>query len=163
MDGSNIANVITNATGEPMYPSTGNTAVVAYPASNTTGYQPVSGDSRIYILSNRGDINAGSKITPDGNICYGNSNTFTYDPNGATLSAGEVLMWTLYNSSYGVVNSATEVYNGTSQTGYVFPSTLDVGTYYLKLEIKSTCCGLSKPLWQTLTVNRLEATIEFGD
>ena len=153
----NIANVITDADGEPMYSTSASTAVVAF--ASPGDYQPVSGDSRIFVLRTRSDIGANSQIVPaDGEdvaVCEGTTKTYKYDPGaGASLENGEVLLWTLFDDSYTTpaLGNATEVYSGSPLEGYPLPTTLTVGTYYLKLEIKSNCCGMSEPLWKEITV-----------
>ena len=65
-----------------------------------------------------------------------------------------MLLWTLYDDSYTIpaIGNATEVYSGSPLEGYPLPTTLTAGTYYLKLEIKSNCCGMSEPLWKEITI-----------
>ena len=145
----------------------GNTAAMGFASvglnyqglsSTTTQYNPY-----IFITYERelGSISGADALcTPT---------TYTY--NGG-IAIGDVLQWWLVTSD-GLTQMASQVSVATSAGASASAETafeidpvalgLEAGNnYYLKLVVKNACCGLSVPIWKTLTVDRLDATLEVG-
>ena len=154
----------TPAPGTTTY--SGNNAIMAFPLgltnkalTNTTQYNPY-----IFITQERslGTISGGN------GFCYGSITpvAFTYD---GDIKEDDYLLWRILSfngkTQYGYLAVHAEYDDDSDGTKFeVTPSTLPgIGTYLIKLEIINECCGISIPIWKTVTLTRLEATIEFGD
>ncbi|MBO7132715.1 MAG: fibronectin type III domain-containing protein, partial [Bacteroidales bacterium] len=130
------------------YTTSSTSIITGYGSTGT--YTPVSGGSRVFISQER----TLGTISGPTTIC-GSSENYTY---GGSLSSGDVLLWSLLstdgNTQY---DSRVIAYSG-SQTPYTInPESLGLaaGTYNIKLMVKSNCCGMSIPIWLTVTVGEV--------
>ena len=142
----------------------GNTAAMWFPSTgleyrgltSTAQYNPY-----IFITYDRdlGDISGAEALC--------STVTYTY---GGDIAKGDVLQWWLVTSD-GMTQLASRVAVAAAagdREGTAFeidPAALGLetgNTYYLKLVVKNACCGLSIPIWKTIALGQLEATIEFG-
>ncbi len=133
--------------------STGNNAVMAFPLgmtnkalTNTTQYNPY-----IFIAYER---NLG-EIDGVNNICIRSAQTYTYTYTG-DINNGDVLQWRLVSADG---NTQYESYAVIVEAGSVNTYTINAeslglvaGSYLIKLEIKSDCCGVSVPIWKEIEV-----------
>lgn len=135
---------------------------LALDQNSTTQHNPY-----IFITQER------SLDTIDGpmGICYGSNTPVSYTYEG-DIANRDYLLWRLLSadgqSSYhyvAVPATHDNVNDNKEETAFeVDPSVLpDAGTYLIKLEIISECCGLSIPIWKKITLSRLEAEIDFGN
>ncbi len=133
------------------YTTSSTNIVVGYGSTGT--YTPVNGGPRIYITQTR---NLGA-INGDESICSGISANYTY---GGTIQQGDVLQWRLLSSdgntqyyAHAAIAASNGDATGTKFTIDLNALDLDAGTYYIKLTIKSDCCGVSIPIWKLITIN----------
>jgi hypothetical protein len=138
--------LINDKNGSTSSYTTGSSSIITGYGSTGT-YTPVSGGSRVFISQER----MLGTISGPTTIC-GSSENYTYN---GTLTSGDVLLWYLLstdgNTQY---DSRVIAYSG-SQTPYTInPESLGLaaGTYNIKLMVKSNCCGVSIPIWLTVTV-----------
>ena len=131
--------------------SSGNNAVMAFPLgftnkalTATTQYNPY-----IFITYDR----VLDTLSGADHICLGTPQTYTY---GGEINDGDELYWYLLSSdgntqydSYNVVAAS-----GSTNTFTIDPEALGIntGSYLVKFEIKTPCCGLSVPIWKDVTV-----------
>jgi hypothetical protein len=123
------------------YTSSNNNVVVSY--ANTGTYTPVSGGTNIFITQTR------SLGTISGNdyICNGNSSTYTYT---GSLEDGDYMFWKFCDSN----GNPIQQNGGTNNSFTVLATnTTTPGNYLIKLEIKTACCGMSRPIWKNIVVH----------
>ncbi len=121
---------------------------------STGTYRPVSGGPQIFITQSR----SLGEISGEDAFCNGATAEYTYD--GDYISQGDVLQWRLVSSDGNTLYYAHAEMAASdgdeSGTKFIINTeslNLDAGIYYVKLEVKSDCCGVSIPIWKRITIN----------
>ena len=122
--------------------------IVGYSA--TGSFAPTSDGRKVFITQARsiGEIDGTNEFDSDG------SGTYQYDEG---LSSGDVMYWSVVSADGTTQGSAVAVYDGTDATNTFTANSAELGLtpgeYYIKLEVDNNCCGLSVPIWKSITVN----------
>ncbi len=134
------------------YTSSSASIITGYDATGT--YRPVSNGPQIFITQSR----SLGEISGEDAFCNGATAEYTYD--GDYISQGDVLQWRLVSSDGNTLyyaHAEMAASNGDeSGTKFIINTeslNLDAGIYYVKLEVKSDCCGVSIPIWKQITIN----------
>ena len=129
------------------YSADNESIIVGYSALGS--FAPTSDGRKVFITQERsiGEI--------DGTVEFdaGESGNYLYDE---SLSSGDIMYWSLVSEDGATqYSTAVSVYDGTDSNTFSVNSTvlgLTPGDYYIKLEVDNNCCGMSVPIWKSITV-----------
>ena len=122
--------------------------IVGYDALGS--FAPTSDGRKVFITQERniGEIDGTDEFDSDG------SGTYQYDEG---LSSGDVMYWSVVSADGTTQGSSVAVYDGTDATNTFTANSAELGLapgeYFIKLEVDNNCCGLSVPIWKSITVN----------
>lgn len=129
------------------YSADNESIIVGYTA--TGSFAPTSDGRKVFITQARsiGEIDGTAEFDSD------ESGNYLYDE---SLSSGDIMYWSLVSEDGATqYSSAVSVYDGTDGNTFSVNSTvlgLTPGDYYIKLEVDNNCCGMSVPIWKSITV-----------
>lgn len=121
--------------------------IVGYSALGS--FAPTSDGRKVFITQERniGEIDGTDEFDA------GESGNYLYDE---SLSSGDIMYWSLVSEDGATqYSTAVSVYDGTDGNTFSVNSTvlgLIPGDYYIKLEVDNNCCGMSVPIWKSITV-----------
>ena len=130
------------------YSTSDNEIIVGYTA--TGSFAPTSDSRKVFITQARsiGEIDGTDEFDA------GESGNYLYDE---SLSSGDVMYWSVVSADGATQGSSVAVYDGTNATNTFTANSAELGLapgeYYIKLEVDNNCCGLSVPIWKSITVN----------
>lgn len=130
------------------YSTDNESIIVGYSALGS--FAPTSDGRKVFITQERniGEIDGTDEFDA------GESGNYLYDE---SLSSGDIMYWSLVSEDGATqYSSAVSVYDGTDGNTFSVNSTvlgLTPGDYYIKLEVDNNCCGMSVPIWKSITVN----------
>ena len=140
--------LVNNVTASSSSYSTGdNEIIVGYDALGS--FAPTSDGRKVFITQERsiGEIDGTDEFDA------GESGNYLYDE---SLSSGDIMYWSLVSEDGATqYSTAVSVYDGTDGNTFSVNSTvlgLTPGDYYIKLEVDNNCCGMSVPIWKSITV-----------
>ncbi len=129
------------------YSADNESIIVGYSALGS--FAPTSDGRKVFITQERsiGEIDGTDEFDA------GESGNYLYDE---SLSSGDIMYWSLVSEDGATqYSSAVSVYDGTDGNTFSVNSTvlgLTPGDYYIKLEVDNNCCGMSVPIWKSITV-----------
>ena len=129
------------------YSTDNDNIIVGY--TTTGSYAPTSDGRKVFITQERniGEIDGTDEFDA------GESGNYLYDE---SLSSGDIMYWSLVSEDGATqYSTAVSVYDGTDGNTFSVNSTvlgLTPGDYYIKLEVDNNCCGMSVPIWKSITV-----------
>ena len=130
------------------YSADNESIIVGY--STLGSFAPTSDGRKVFITQERsiGEIDGTNEFDSDG------SGTYQYDE---SLSSGDVMYWSVVSSDGTTQGSSVTVYDGADATKTFTANSAELGLapgeYFIKLEVDNNCCGLSVPIWKSITVN----------
>ena len=140
--------LVNNVTESSSSYSTDNESIiVGYSALGS--FAPTSDGRKVFITQARsiGEIDGTDEFDA------GESGNYLYDE---SLSSGDIMYWSLVSEDGATqYSTAVSVYDGTDGNTFSVNSTvlgLTPGDYYIKLEVDNNCCGMSVPIWKSITV-----------
>lgn len=129
------------------YSADNESIIVGYSALGS--FAPTSDGRKVFITQERsiGEIDGTDEFDA------GESGNYLYDE---SLSSGDIMYWSLVSEDGATqYSTAVSVYDGTDGNTFSVNSTvlgLTHGDYYIKLEVDNNCCGMSVPIWKSITV-----------
>ncbi|MBQ4010833.1 MAG: T9SS type A sorting domain-containing protein, partial [Bacteroidales bacterium] len=129
------------------YSADNESIIVGYTALGS--FAPTSDGRKVFITQERsiGEIDGTDEFDA------GESGNYLYDE---SLSSGDIMYWSLVSEDGATqYSTAVSVYDGTDGNTFSVNSTvlgLTPGDYYIKLEVDNNCCGMSVPIWKSITV-----------
>lgn len=129
------------------YSTDNESIIVGYSALGS--FAPTSDGRKVFITQERniGEIDGTDEFDA------GESGNYLYDE---SLSSGDIMYWSLVSEDGATqYSTAVSVYDGTDSNTFSVNSTvlgLTPGDYYIKLEVDNNCCGMSVPIWKSITV-----------
>lgn len=129
------------------YSADNESIIVGYSALGS--FAPTSDGRKVFITQERsiGEIDGTDEFDA------GESGNYLYDE---SLSSGDIMYWSLVSEDGATqYSTAVSVYDGTDGNTFSVNSTvlgLTPGDYYIKLEVDNNCCGMSVPIWKSITV-----------
>ncbi len=129
------------------YSADNESIIVGYSALGS--FAPTSDGRKVFITQERsiGEIDGTDEFDA------GESGNYLYDE---SLSSGDIMYWSLVSEDGATqYSTAVSVYDGTDGNTFSVNSTvlgLIPGDYYIKLEVDNNCCGMSVPIWKSITV-----------
>ncbi len=129
------------------YSTDNESIIVGYSALGS--FAPTSDGRKVFITQERniGEIDGTDEFDA------GESGNYLYDE---SLSSGDIMYWSLVSEDGATqYSTAVSVYDGTDGNTFSVNSTvlgLTPGDYYIKLEVDNNCCGMSVPIWKSITV-----------
>lgn len=140
-----LVNDVTDSSSS--YSADNESIIVGYSALGS--FAPTSDGRKVFITQERniGEIDGTDEFDA------GESGNYLYDE---SLSSGDIMYWSLVSEDGATqYSTAVSVYDGTDGNTFSVNSTvlgLTPGDYYIKLEVDNNCCGMSVPIWKSITV-----------